>query len=46
MLKRRPRAGAYAEQRYRRGLRSWQLGNRWLFAALCGPFIVVGKFDL
>jgi Nuclease-related domain len=42
MLKRRPRAGAYAEQRYRRGLRSWRAGNRWLFAALCGPFVAAG----
>jgi hypothetical protein len=42
MLKRRSRAGAYAEQRYRRGLRSWRARNRRLFAALCGPFIAVG----
>jgi Nuclease-related domain len=42
MFKRRPRAGAYAEQRYRRGLRSWRARNRWLFAVLCGPFIAAG----
>lgn len=42
MFKRRPRAGAYAERRYRRGLRSWQVRNRRLFAVLCGPFIVAG----
>lgn len=42
MLKRRPRAGAYAERRYRRGLRSWRLRNRRLFAAVCGPFITGG----
>jgi hypothetical protein len=42
MLKRRPRAGAYAERRYRRGLRSWQARNRRLFATLCGPFIAAG----
>lgn len=49
MLKRRPRAGGYAERRYRRGLRSWRSRNRRLFAGLCGPFvaagIVVGIFD-
>ncbi len=42
MLKRMPRAGAYAERRYRRGLRSWRAGNRRLFAAFCGPFIAAG----
>ncbi len=42
MLKRKPRAGAYAEQRYRRGLRSWRARNRRLFATLCGPFIAAG----
>jgi hypothetical protein len=42
VLKRRPRAGAYAEQRYRRGLRSWRATNRWLFAGFCGPFIAAG----
>ena len=42
MLKRNPRAGAFAERRYRRGLRSWQLKNRRLFAALFGPFVIVG----
>ncbi len=42
MFGRKRRAGAYAEQRYRRGLRSWQARNRRLFAMLCGPFIVAG----
>ncbi|MGB7589362.1 MAG: NERD domain-containing protein [Solirubrobacterales bacterium] len=42
MLKRRRRAGTYAEERYRRGLRSWRAKNRRLFLALCAPFIVVG----
>jgi hypothetical protein len=42
MLKRNPRAGGFAEQRYRRGLRSWRVENRRLFAALLGPFVVVG----
>lgn len=42
MLTRRPRAGAYAERRYRRGLRSWRGRNRRLFATLCGPFIAAG----
>jgi hypothetical protein len=42
MLKGKPRAGAYAEQRYQRGLRSWRVRNRQLFAAICGPFIAAG----
>lgn len=42
VLNRRPRAGTYAEQRYRRGLRSWRATNRWLFAGFCGPFIAAG----
>jgi hypothetical protein len=42
MFKARPRAGGYAEDRYRQGLKSWQANNRWLFASLCGPFIAIG----
>lgn len=42
MFNRRSRAGAYAEQRYRRGLRSWRVRNRRLFAGCCGPFIAAG----
>jgi hypothetical protein len=42
ILKTRPRAGVFAEQRYKRGLRSWQTTNRWLFAGICGPFLVIG----
>ncbi len=42
MFKKRARAGVYAEQRYRRGLRSWRVRNRRLFAVLCGPFIATG----
>ncbi len=49
MAIRKPRAGGYAERRYRRGLRSWQLKNRRLFAVLLGPFfmagVAVGIFD-
>ena len=39
---RRAKAGRYAEQRYREGLRSWQATNRWLFVGVCGPFLVIG----
>jgi hypothetical protein len=42
IFKRRAKAGAYAQQRYQRGLRSWRVRNRLLFAAYCGPFIVAG----
>lgn len=42
MASRKPQAGGYAKRRYRRGLRSWQLKNRRLFALLLGPFFVVG----
>jgi hypothetical protein len=42
MVLRKPRAGGYAERRYRRGLRSWQLKNRRRFGALFGPFVAAG----
>jgi hypothetical protein len=42
VFKRQAEAGGYAEQRYRRGLRSWQVTNRRLFLALCGPFVAAG----
>jgi hypothetical protein len=35
-------AGAYAEQRYRRGRRSYRLKVRFVAAAAFGPFIVAG----
>jgi Nuclease-related domain len=42
MLRRKARAGVYAEDRYRRGLRSWQAKNRRLFAVWLGPIILAG----
>ena len=42
IFKAKPRAGAFAERRYKRGLRSWRTTNRRLFAAACGPLAVVG----
>jgi hypothetical protein len=41
MLRKR-RAGVYAAKRYRDGLYSWRRRNRWLFAGICGPFILAG----
>ena len=41
LFRRKRRAGAYAEQRYRRGLRSWRTKNRRTFALYFGPPIVV-----
>jgi Nuclease-related domain len=38
----KPRAGAFAEERYRRGLRSWRARIRPSAAAIFGPFIVAG----
>jgi len=35
-------AGAYAEQRYQRGLRSWRAKTRPLLTAFCAPFILAG----
>jgi hypothetical protein len=42
LLRRKPRAGGYAEQRYREGLRSWRARIRPSAAAIFGPFIVAG----
>lgn len=42
VFKGQARAGGYAEQRYRRGLRRWRKKTRLTLAALCGPFIVAG----
>jgi hypothetical protein len=36
------RAGAYAQERYRQGLRRWRARMRPLFAAVFGPFILAG----
>jgi hypothetical protein len=36
------RAGAYAHERYRRGLRNWRSRTRPVFAAVFGPFILAG----
>ncbi len=41
-LERGSRAGAYAEQRYRRGRRSWRRSTRRVLAIGCGPFVVGG----
>jgi Nuclease-related domain len=35
-------AGAYAEQRYQRGLRSWRAKTRPILAVCCAPFILSG----
>jgi hypothetical protein len=40
------RAGAYAEGRYRRGLRDWRSRTRLILAACFGPFIVAGLVGL
>jgi len=37
-----PQAGAYAEQRYRRGLRRWRSKTRPLLLVWFGPFIAAG----
>jgi hypothetical protein len=42
IFKRRARAGGFADRRYQRGLRSWQVKNRRLFLSLCGPFVAAG----
>jgi len=42
MVHEEPRAGGFAERRYRRGLRSWQRKNRRLIAVFLAPFLVVG----
>jgi hypothetical protein len=36
------RAGAYAEARYRRGLRHWRSRARLIFALALGPFVALG----
>ena len=36
------RAGAYAQDRYRQGLRNWRSRTRPIFAAVFGPFILAG----
>jgi hypothetical protein len=36
------RAGTYARQRYRQGLRRWRSKTRPIFAVLLGPFILAG----
>lgn len=41
-LRRRQRAGRYAEERYQEGLHSWQRTNRRLFAGFCGPLLAIG----
>jgi hypothetical protein len=40
------RAGAYAEGRYRRGLRDWRSRTRLIVTACFGPFIVAGVVGL
>ena len=40
------RAGAYAEGRYRRGLRHWRSRTRLIIVACLGPFIAVGLAGL
>jgi Nuclease-related domain len=42
MLRRKARAGVYAERRYRRGVRTWRARTRPLFISAFGPFIVAG----
>lgn len=37
-----PRAGLYAQARYRRGLRAWRSRTRLVLVACFGPFIVAG----
>jgi hypothetical protein len=36
------KAGAYAQQRYRQGLRNYRARARWISAAIFGPFILAG----
>ena len=35
-------AGAYADKRYKRGLRNYRLRTRWIFRCVFGPVIVAG----
>jgi len=42
MASKKSRAGDYAKQRFRQGLRSWRRRNRRLFAVLLGPLFAVG----
>lgn len=42
LLRRKPRAGGYAEQRYREGLRSWRAKVRPIAVAIFGPFVAAG----
>jgi hypothetical protein len=39
---RTPRAGRYAEKRYRRGLRSWRSRTRPILVLYLGPFVLAG----
>lgn len=41
-IRRSSQAGSYAEQRYQRGLQSWQRNTRPILALVCGPFILAG----
>jgi hypothetical protein len=43
---RKPRAGAYAQRRYRRGLRNWRARLLWICAAILGPPFVLGLAGL
>jgi hypothetical protein len=40
------RAGAYAQRRYRRGLRAWRTRTRLIIAVVFGPFIALGLVGL
>src|SRR5207248_4840835 len=42
LTKRSSRAGRYAEERYRTGLRIWRRNTRGILAVICGPFIAGG----
>jgi hypothetical protein len=37
-VRRRPRAGVYADERYRSGLERWRRQIRWPLAIVTGPF--------
>jgi hypothetical protein len=41
-IRRSSQAGAYAEQRYQRGLQSWRRNTQGILALVCGPFIAAG----
>jgi hypothetical protein len=42
IIRRNPRAGVYAEQRYQSGLKSWRRGARPILGIVCGPFLAGG----